>query len=98
MNIGLEIRRMNPVRHRGYKGLLACFAVALFLQGAPAQAEDGYRLWLRYDSLPRNTIDAYRPHVTSLAVQGNSPTFEAIRTELVNGCSGLLGGPVPLAK
>jgi alpha-glucuronidase len=92
---------MTLAPDRGYKGriaCLACFAVALFFQDAPAMAEDGYRLWLRYDSLPRNKIVAYRANVTSLAIQGNSPTFDVIRTELENGCSGLLGVQVPLAK
>lgn len=89
---------MNQRPLRGNKVLITCFAVTLFLHGATARAEDGYRLWLRYDSLPRNTIDAYRPHVTSLVVQSNSPTFDAIRKELVNGCSGLLDNAVPIVK
>jgi alpha-glucuronidase len=42
---------------------------------ANAKADDGSRLWLRYDQLPSR-------HVGSIAVQGQSPTFEVIRREL----------------
>jgi alpha-glucuronidase len=61
-----------------------------------AAAEDGYRLWLRYDPLPRQMIESYRPHMTSVVVRGNSTTLDAIRNELVYGCTGLLGNPVPV--
>ena len=63
-----------------------------------ARAEDGHRLWLRYDPLPGRAIDAYRPQVTSVVVPAGSATLDAIRTELVDGCSGLLGRPVPTAS
>ena len=77
---------------------VACLAFAsLLLTGAAARAEDGYRLWLRYDPLPAGVARGYRARVTSVVVQGRSPTLDAVRTELVNGCAGLLGGPVPLA-
>ena len=59
--------------------------------GATAKADDGYRLWLRYDPLPKVAINNIRPRVTSIVVNGKSPTLEAIRTELTNGCTGLLG-------
>ncbi len=62
-----------------------------------AMAEDGYRLWLRYDRLPPQSIDAYRPRLASTVVPGTSATFDAIRTELGDGFSGLLGQPVPVA-
>ena len=43
-------------------------------------------------------ISVYRPRVTSIVVPGKSATLDAIRTELVNGCAGLLGRSVPVAK
>jgi len=70
---------------------------ALFLSGAITQAEDGYRLWLRYDSLPKEMIDAYRTRVTSVVISGNSATLNAVRSELVDGCSGLLGSSIQTA-
>jgi alpha-glucuronidase len=60
-------------------------------------AEDGYRLWLRYDRLPEQSINAYRPRLASIVVPGTSATLDAIRTELLDGFSGLLGQPVPVA-
>ncbi|HEX8149595.1 MAG TPA: alpha-glucuronidase family glycosyl hydrolase [Pyrinomonadaceae bacterium] len=90
-------------KHQGRKriraAVLVCAAFALhLLAGAIAKAEDGYRLWLRYDPLPANVVKGYRLRVTSVVVQGQSPTLDAVRTELVGGCKGLLGGPVPLAE
>ena len=57
-------------------------------------AEDGYRLWLRYEQLPSSSLDVYRQKIQSIAVQGQSATFDAIRRELSSGCTGLLGTPV----
>jgi alpha-glucuronidase len=60
-------------------------------------AEDGYRLWLRYDTLSPAQAKAYRIQIRSFVVSGNSPTFDAIRSELETGLSGLLGTVVPFA-
>ena len=65
---------------------------------ATAKADDGYRLWLRYDELPSRMIAVYRPRVTAIVVTGNSATLNAIRGELVNGLVGLLGSSVPAAS
>ncbi len=67
--------------------------VVLLLTGS-AQAEDGYRLWLRYDPLPQNIAARYRLQITSIVVPGTSQTTSAIKTELINGGSGLLGQTV----
>ncbi|HEV7891999.1 MAG TPA: alpha-glucuronidase family glycosyl hydrolase [Pyrinomonadaceae bacterium] len=86
-------------RKRIRTGGLICLAFALqLLAGAKAVAEDGYRLWLRYDPLPATVIKDYRARVNSVVVQGQSPTLDAIRAELVQGCTGLLGNSVPLAE
>ena len=57
-------------------------------------ADDGYRLWLRYEQLPSQSLDVYRQQIKSIAVQGQSATFDAIRRELSSGCAGLLGTPI----
>lgn len=76
--------------------LIAGLALAItFLTSVPAKGEDGYRLWLRYDPLPAKAIEIYKTRVTAVVVQGNSATLDAIRRELVSGCSGLLGSAVP---
>ncbi len=66
----------------------------MFFAGASARAEDGYRLWLRYDPLPERMIAIYRPRVTAIVAPGDSATLRAVREELVNGCAGLLGGSI----
>jgi len=90
---------MNSHANRSSMALPAFIArlalIVLFATATIAKAEDGYRLWLRYDPLPTRTIEIYQTRVTELVVPGNSATLDAIRTELVNGCSGLLGSPVP---
>lgn len=56
-----------------------------------AHAEDGYRLWLRYDPLPATAMTAYRAQITSFVVDGSSASSQAISEELGNGLTGLLG-------
>jgi alpha-glucuronidase len=72
-------------------------ALQLFI-GATVRGEDGYRLWLRYDPLPREMIRIYSSRATSVVVPGNSATLQTIRTELVNGLSGLLGHDISAAN
>ena len=75
----------------------ACLVVMfLVVRGSTARADDGYRLWLRYDSVPARSASIYRKHLTAAVVSGNSATMREIRTELINGCTGLLGKPLPL--
>ncbi|HKU73167.1 MAG TPA: alpha-glucuronidase family glycosyl hydrolase [Pyrinomonadaceae bacterium] len=57
------------------------------------RADDGYRLWLRYEKLPARSSSAYQ-NIKSIAVQGQSATFDVIRRELSAGCAGLLGMPI----
>ncbi len=75
-------------------GLVLALATALPIS---AIAEDGYRLWLRYDRLPEQSINAYQPRLASIVVPNGSATLDAIRRELLDGFSGLLGHPVPVA-
>jgi alpha-glucuronidase len=88
---------MISEQKRKSRTLLAILAVALTcVAGTISKAEDGYRLWLRYDPLPKQAIESYRPRITSIVVPGDSATLEAMRTELVKGCSGLLGSAIPV--
>ncbi len=63
-----------------------------------AKAEDGYRLWLRYDPLPQASLNGYRLRLTTIVAPGNSQTFDAIRAELTNGLSGLLNRNLPVTN
>ncbi|PRY13863.1 alpha-glucuronidase [Pontibacter ummariensis] len=62
-------------------------------------AEDGYRLWLRYDQVQDPAkLKAYRQAIQEVVVPGNSPTLSVAQQELKMGLSGLLGKPVPVSQ
>ena len=71
-------------------------AVLLLLSIASiAKAEDGYRLWLRYDKIKNaGLLSAYRQQLSSVAFIGNSASLLAARAELSMGLQGLTGQPV----
>lgn len=80
---------------QNHKRVIRVIAVLLFAASS-VSAEDGYRLWLRYDQVPAPMLTAYRSRITNLVVEGRTSTAEVIKKELVEGLSGLLGAPVPL--
>lgn len=60
-----------------------------------SRAEDGYRLWLRYDLIDQQQLlESYRKNIQSVLVIGESGTMQAIRNELNLGLQGLLGQEV----
>jgi alpha-glucuronidase len=62
-------------------------------------AEDGYRLWLRYDKISDSQLlIVYKSSVTGWLVEGNSPTLLAAGKELQMGLNGLLASQVPNEK
>ncbi|HEX6718078.1 MAG TPA: alpha-glucuronidase family glycosyl hydrolase [Pyrinomonadaceae bacterium] len=78
---------------KAQKIVLHSFVLFVLFCGC-VKADEGYRLWLRYEQLPSRTLDKYRQSIKSIAIQGNSATFDAIRSELTQGCAGLLGTPL----
>lgn len=71
------------------------FAVLLFSAHA-LLAEDGYRLWLRYDRIDDNALlDRYNNAISGWMVQGNSPEIKVISKEIDMGLDGLLARDVP---
>jgi alpha-glucuronidase len=75
--------------------LLALISAAAFaaLPFAPAQAEDGYDLWLRYAPLEGETLErlsAFDPRVRAGLV-GESPTTKLALAELGHGLTSMLG-------
>jgi alpha-glucuronidase len=66
-------------------------AALLLVMSATAYADDGYRLWLRYDRLPKQ----YRVPIKSFVVWGDSTSSFAIRTELDIAFKGLTGTTPP---
>jgi alpha-glucuronidase len=74
---------------------LMVIATFIFL-GYSANAEDGYRLWLRYDLISNpQRLKEYRHLVKGWMVEGNSPTMAAAKHELRVGLDGLLGLTIP---
>jgi alpha-glucuronidase len=71
-------------------------ALALCALAPLLRADDGYRLWLRYDRIAdeplRQAYAAALPQVVLLTPRGtDSPTLQAARDELRSGLGGLLG-------
>jgi alpha-glucuronidase len=78
----------------------AARVLALVLVPAVASAEDGYRLWLRYDAVTDVARRAeYAAATRTVVVQEASDTGAAIGGELARGLSGLTGTDVrPLGE
>jgi alpha-glucuronidase len=82
-------------------GITVLGIAALGMQSAPARAEDGHELWLRYHLLEQPWRDEYRAAATQLIACPHerravgdpslSPTLIAARSELLRGLTGLLG-------
>jgi alpha-glucuronidase len=78
----------------------ACLALILAVT-ANLRADDGYKLWLRYEPLAGKPLQsAYAaaiPRVILATPTGaTSPTIEAARDELSFGLKALLGGAIPI--
>ncbi len=60
-------------------------------------ADDGYRLWLKYDRLADAGQRAqYQKAARFIAVAGSGPVLRTAAAELQRGLQGLLGQPVPV--
>src|SRR6185369_16258826 len=85
-------RLVLMMNHQRQMGLRVCLVVSILLCAASTTiAEDGYRLWLRYDLLPEAAAKQYRGKIKSAVVPGDSATSAAIRSELTSALAGLLG-------
>src|SRR5690606_4019686 len=82
------------------RGLSRALPVALLLAllPAPATAENGYDLWLRYHPIADGArLSEYRTSFSELVIDAASPTLTAARAELTRGLSGLLDRELRLA-
>src|SRR5687768_10700502 len=69
-------------------GVLLCISVS---------AEDGYRLWLRYNTIDNATLlQQYRQQITSINCPSDYETLMSANAELRMGLSGLLGKNIPV--
>jgi alpha-glucuronidase len=81
------------------KKVLFVFFVLTPLFFSETKADDGYRLWLKYDLISdAKKLSAYRDQLKGWVVESNSPTAAVIRKELTMALSGLLGQPVNESK
>lgn len=76
--------------------LSVCAIVLLFFSFFTAQAEDGYRLWLRFDLLENDPLrQYYLQQIQQVWIDGESPVLNTAEKELIDGLSGLLGRTIP---
>jgi alpha-glucuronidase len=69
-----------------------------FLLSPALRADDGYRLWLRYDPIGDDTLrTAYAGALSEIVIPENPrPVVASARDELVTGLRGLLGADIPV--
>ncbi|WP_460504347.1 alpha-glucuronidase family glycosyl hydrolase, partial [Hymenobacter agri] len=72
--------------------------VLLLVAAAPlCRADDGYRLWLKYDLVAdAGRRGQYQAATHFIAADGKDAVLQTAATELQRGLQGLLGQPVPL--
>jgi len=79
---------------KNFNNILCCctLAAALLCTRAGVRAEDGYRLWLRYDRVSdAQQLRTYQSAIMAVNFEGDSPTLKVAREELRRGLTGLLG-------
>ncbi|MBX2844478.1 MAG: alpha-glucuronidase [Flammeovirgaceae bacterium] len=75
------------------------FFIFLLLSITTLKAEDGYRLWLRYNPIESSSLlEDYRKIFQSVDVLGESSTMTVIREELALGLGGLLDQKVNFSE
>lgn len=71
--------------------LMLLFSFSFMFCALNGNPDDGYELWLNYQPVQdADLLASYQEVVSSLNVEGNSPTCDIIRTELKNGLTSLL--------
>jgi alpha-glucuronidase len=77
--------------------ILFSSAILLFYQSL--YADDGYRMWLRYDKISDPVLlEQYNKSITGWIMEGDSPVLKAAAGELQSGLTGLLGRMVPVVS
>ena len=78
---------------------LIAFFTLIFANTLTLFAEDGYRLWLRYDLINNaEKLKEYRINIRSVVLAGSSSTIEVAREEIRNGLEGLLGNNISISS
>ncbi|HUW93000.1 MAG TPA: alpha-glucuronidase family glycosyl hydrolase [Bacteroidales bacterium] len=80
-------------------GILTIAFLLSVLLAQGLKADDGYRLWLRYDRVSDPSLfKSYSRAVRGILVEGQSATMDAASRELQTGLTGLLGHALPYVK
>src|SRR5438552_2808964 len=75
-----------------------CFLLLLSLSFV-SRAEDGYRLWLRFNKVDNvKLLQEYKSSIRSLYFSASSATERIAKTELQNGLQSLLGQKIVETK
>jgi alpha-glucuronidase len=86
--------RMRPTS----VALVLLFMIFALVGPPDARADDGYRLWLRYDRITdAEALSDYRAALRAMHVAGPSATLSAAKRELTRGLEGLLDTTVTTA-
>ena len=73
--------------------------LVIFICAHRCFAEDGYRLWMRYDKISdRKLLNEYRKQINVITVAGNSPTLNIRKKELQKALSGLLNNSYKISS
>lgn len=73
------------------------FLIFLFIFSGDLMAEDGYRLWLRYDMVTSpQLLSQYKDHTTEIVIQQSDPTLKVVQEELQTGLKGLINKNIPV--
>lgn len=93
------IKTKNRLFRDAYKlfAVLLAIVCIIFLSSVASRADNGYRLWLKYDKI-ENTgyLSRCQKIITSFRVAGSSSTIAAAKEELKAGLDGLLGTAMPM--
>lgn len=75
---------------------LLCFLI-LFSTGLSLRADDGYRLWLKFDLIKNASVRAqYLPFAQYISYNSSDPVAQTAAQELQSGLQGLLGKSIRL--
>lgn len=64
--------------------------ILLSIIGFSALADNGYRLWLKYDPLNKNIKSVYAEQIKSIYLDSSSPTLKIAQQELKSAIKGLM--------
>lgn len=79
-----------------FRFIFVIFCIFLYYISNTALAENGYRLWLKYEKVDDSQkLEGYRKAVSTVVVEGQSETLDIIKAELKEGLKGLLAKDIP---